>query len=114
MNEIDLIYMNYAKTCPVPDNFDFKIFVYEYSPYNENKHVKIFEGYFPYPRLFPIDKAHLFPKFMLSCEGNILDEDGNVAFKPDKGRYYIFVLVYQFYSKHYRVKSKKYSIWYGH
>ena len=105
--KIDELYNVLSEESSIPDNFDMFVSVSKYTP-NINKELsetQVFWGYFPYTKLFPIENAHLFPKFMLRTTGEIKDEDGKVFVAP-KG-YLIFDLVYIYY----RRKKKNLAKW---
>ena len=110
---IDEFYSEFESRTKVPNNYDLKLFVFEYDPNAEEKYKTIFEGYFPYARLFPFKDAHMFGKFMLSTTGQISDEDGKV-FNPEHGKYYTFLLVYEYYrlKKKTRFRWKKITVFY--
>ena len=97
---VDEAYSYFKEHCHIPDNYDLQVSVFEYHPEKEkdDRFQEVFNGFFPYPRVFPFKDAHMFGRFMLTTTGNITDENGNI-FKADKGKYYTFVLIYKYYTK---------------
>lgn len=114
----DEAYALYEKDSKVPNNFDLKFNVFEYDPdHNKTKEDRfkpIVEGYFPYPRVFPFKRAHQFPKFMFESAGVYDPDTGKNVFNPVKGKYYTFILIYQFYryKKKNKIKWKRFDVYY--
>ena len=102
----------------VPSNFDMRFTVFEYDPdpnkAKDERFKEVIDGYFPYPMLFSFKEAHLFPKFMFESKGVYDPETHENVFHPVKGKYYTFVLIYQFYrvKKKNKIKWKMFNIFY--
>ena len=115
---VDEAYELFEKDSKVPSNFDMRFTVFEYDPdtnkAKDERFREVIDGYFPYPKLFPFKSAHQFPKFMLQSKGVYDPNTHENVFNPVKGKYYTFILIYQFYryKKKMRVKYKRIDLFY--
>lgn len=114
----DTLYSEFASKSRVQNNYDIRFVVFEYSPNpnkeKEDRFTQIVDGYFPYPKLFPFKNAHQFPKFMFESKGVYDPNTHENVFNPVKGKYYTFILIYQFYryKKKMKVKYKRTDLFY--